>query len=403
MRMNIFSKANSYDLLTPNLKNSDNASPIQLVSVRPLTEQEKKNLTKNKTYSNFIKNNKSIKSVTVLTKIKSLFDNSSGKNKMLSKRGLTIEVKKGSTEEASAQWKNDPLRNHFKSADLSSHSLLSDKQTVLKGQLSPLIGKGIIGCHKKYEYLPFPITHIQNDKDGKHVSSDTLESKAGLGYYTGEHIAPEEIIPGSPIGQYFHQALFDKNLHILAIDNGNKGTFGISFDLNQVKEGQPILVHCRSLSGCSVVFATKSNKLFAFHAGQRPNEKEHWITAEKGAESIAQSADFLANGTSNTLSCTNNQELVRYLSNHFDQSAFIYCGHGESVMSQPNVNCFDYNMGPQRDEPRVGNAMALVSKNKGKISVNVLGDDLGIDSGSFETRSLQHSMFALFTDKSFSR
>ena len=56
--MNIFSKANSYDLLTPNLKNSDNASPIQLVSVRPLTEQEKKNLTKNKTYSNFIKNNK---------------------------------------------------------------------------------------------------------------------------------------------------------------------------------------------------------------------------------------------------------------------------------------------------------------------------------------------------------
>lgn len=44
--MHIFSKANSYDLLTPNLKNSDNASPIQLVSVRPLTEQERKNLTK---------------------------------------------------------------------------------------------------------------------------------------------------------------------------------------------------------------------------------------------------------------------------------------------------------------------------------------------------------------------
>jgi hypothetical protein len=60
-------------------------------------------------------------------------------------------------------------------------------------------------------------------------------------------------------------------------------------------------------------------------------------------------------------------------------------------------------MGPKRDEARVGNAMALVSKNKGKISVNVLGDDLSIDSGSFETRSLQHSMFALFADKEFSR
>ena len=403
MRMNIFSKANSYDLLTPNLKNSDNASPIQLVSVRPLTEQEKKNLTKNKTYSNFIKNNKSIKSATVLTKIKSLFDNSSGKNKMLSKRGLTIEVKKGSTEEASAQWKNDPRRNHFKSADLSLHSLQSDKQTVLKGQLSPLIGKGIIDCYKKYEHLPFPITHIQNDKNGQYISSDTLESKAGLIYYTGDHIVPEELIPGSPIGQYFHQATFDNNLHILAVDNGNKGTIGISFDLNQVKEGQPILIHAGSLSGCSVVFATKSSKLFAFHAGQYNNENNDWITGEKGAESIAQSAEFLASDTSNTLPCTNNQELVSYLSSHFDQSAFIYCGHGESVMNQSNVNCFDYDMGPKRDEARVGNAMALVSKNKGKISVNVLGDDLSIDSGSFETRSLQHSMFALFADKEFSR
>lgn len=81
--MHIFSKANSYDLLTPNLKNSDNASPIQLVSVRPLTEQERKNLTKkNQTYSNFTKNNKSIKSANGLTKIKSLFDNSSGKIKL---------------------------------------------------------------------------------------------------------------------------------------------------------------------------------------------------------------------------------------------------------------------------------------------------------------------------------
>ncbi|MCS6260593.1 cytotoxic necrotizing factor [Shewanella baltica] len=403
MPMHIFSKANSYDLLTPNLKNSDNVSPIQLVSVRPLTEQERKNLTKkNQTYSNFTKNNKSIKSANGLTKIKSLFDNSSGKNKIVSKRGLPIVVERDSTEVAKAQWKNDPRRNHFKSAELSLQSLL-DKEAVLQGQLSPLIGKGIIDCHEKYEYLPFPITHIQNDKNGMYVSSDTLESKTGLIYYTGDNIVPEELIPGSPFGQYFHQAVFDSNLHILAVDNGNKGTVGISFDLNQVKEGQPILIHAGSLSGCSVVFATKSSKLFAFHAGQNNNENNDWITGEKGAESIAQSAGFLANDTSNTLPCTNNQELVSYLSSHFEQSAFIYCGHGDSVVSQSNVNCFDYDMGPKRDEARVGNAMALVSNNKGKISVNVLGDDLSIDSGSFETRSLQNSTFALFTDKEFSR
>lgn len=41
-----------------------------------------------------------------------------------------------------------------------------------------------------------------------------------------------------------------------------------------------------ALSGCSVVFATKANKLFALHAGQHENEKTVWVTGEKGLNQL---------------------------------------------------------------------------------------------------------------------
>ncbi|MCC4238573.1 hypothetical protein LL266_19160, partial [Vibrio anguillarum] len=65
------------------------------------------------------------------------------------------------------------------------------------------------------------------------------------------------------------------------------------------------------------------------------------------------------------------------------------------LTSEHNVKCFNYDSTTENKDPRVGNALALVSKKQGKINVQVLGDDMAVDKNSFETRSLSSAVFSL--------
>ncbi len=315
--------------------------------------------------------------------------------KIPSKTPITIELVNNSSKDAKEKWLCDPKRNKFSTAAEISRKPNDDISTVIQGELTPLIGKGIVGNNGSCDHLPFSISHVQNDAKRQEVCEESAASKPGLVYFTGRNITSAEMLPGSPIGQYYHQTQFEDNLNVLEIDNGDKGTFGISFDLNNVKEGEPLLIHGGALSGCSVVFATKANKLFALHAGQHENEKTVWVTGEKGAESIAKSVALLTSGDPSNIKCANNQELISYLSSKFDQSVLVYCGDGRPLTSEHNVKYFDYDSTPENKDPRVGNALALISKKQGKINVQVLGDDMAVDKNSFETRSLSSAVFSL--------
>lgn len=330
-----------------------------------------------------------------ISRLKANFSNSYGRDKKnLSKAPPTIKLVNNSSKDASEMWLRDPKRNKFSTVEISQKPS-DDISTVIQGELTPLIGKGIIDNNGSYDRLPFSISHVQNDAKRQEVCEESTASKPGLVYFTGKNITSAEILPGSPIGQYYHQTQFEDNLNVLEINNGDKGTFGISFDLNNVKEGEPLLICGGALSGCSVVFATKANKLFALHAGQHENEKAVWVTGKKGAESIAKSVALLTNEDPNNIQCANNQELVNYLSSKFDQSVLVYCGDDIPLTSEHNVKYFDYDSTPENKDPRVGNALALVRKKQGKINVQVLGDDIAVDKNSFEARSLSSAVFSL--------
>ncbi|MDT3848282.1 MAG: cytotoxic necrotizing factor Rho-activating domain-containing protein [Vibrio anguillarum] len=329
-----------------------------------------------------------------ISRLKANFSSSYGRDKKnISKSPLTIEIVNNSSKDAKEMWLRDPKRNNFRTVEISRKPS-DDISTVIQGELTPLIGKGIIGNNGSCDRLPFSISHVQNDAKRQEVCEESATSKPGLVYFTGKNITSAEMLPGSPIGQYYHQTQFEDNLNVLEIDNGDKGTFGISFDLNNVKEGEPLLIHAGALSGCSVVFATKANKLFALHAGQHENEKTVWVTGEKGAESIAKSVELLTSEDPSNIQCANNQELVSYLSSKFDQSVLVY-RDDRPLTSEHNVKCFNYDSTTENKDPRVGNALALVSKKQGKINVQVLGDDMAVDKNSFETRSLSSAVFSL--------
>ncbi|TOM29233.1 hypothetical protein CGH79_25060, partial [Vibrio parahaemolyticus] len=45
------------------------------------------------------------------------------------------------------------------------------------------------------------------------------------------------------------------------------------------------------------------------------------------------------------------------------------------------------------EAPRVGNAVALLTKNGNEWNIDVLGDDMKIDRTTYETTSLKHQTF----------
>ncbi|CNL83525.1 cytotoxic necrotizing factor Rho-activating domain-containing protein [Yersinia proxima] len=330
---------------------------------------------------------------SILKNIKNICNRSNKPNSNLRELVQQSKVVVDSHLAATASFRNDAKFNHIVSEATPEQRLVlaNDKNTIMNGNIEPLVGKGIIATGQSTENLPISINQVRFDSQAREVIQNSGKTSSGITYFTGSDIESSELIPGLPLGNYFNQQRFDNILKVLTISNGDRGTVGCQFDLTQIEEGAPLLMNTSQLSGCTVVYAIKDNTFFSYHTGKNGNDTSGWKTSSDGVSSIIDAHSALTTSQhSHSDSMPDNQTLVDFLANNFDFYALTYCGHGEKVESNPNV--FDYNQNRTLDDDkvRVGNAMALITRENGHIKVQTLSDDMTVNKSDLTTQSLAH-------------
>ncbi|XBS71656.1 cytotoxic necrotizing factor Rho-activating domain-containing protein [Acerihabitans sp. KWT182] len=259
------------------------------------------------------------------------------------------------------------------------------------GDIQPLIGKGILSGKTLTDDLPFAYDYIISDNEHELLYKNISNKNDRIECYSGENTKSAEIIPGTPMGNYYNKQVFDANLKIIKLSNGNCGSVGFRFDINQLKLDKPLLIHGGALSGCTMVYGLKDNYFYAFHSGKEGNDASDWKTETEGSQSIIDSHKKLFDSIYNKDMTTDNEILADYLHNNFDVSMMAFCGHGEIVNNKENVIAFDYNKSSfpvGEDKVRVANAMTMLINEKGVIKMKLLADDMTIDKYTLETESM---------------
>ncbi len=113
-------------------------------------------------------------------------------------------------------------------------ALQKDKEEIMSGIVTPLIGKGIISSVCTNKESPIKYDHVIIDKEHDSVSRETSVHEHGVYSYNGLSIQSAQIIPGTPMGNYHNKQMYPEGLNVIEIDNGNCGVIGIRFHLGQL-------------------------------------------------------------------------------------------------------------------------------------------------------------------------
>ncbi|EGR4218164.1 cytotoxin [Vibrio cholerae] len=269
-------------------------------------------------------------------------------------------------------------------------------KSLEKGDVGVLKGKGIVGGESTTKQLPFTCDIIKYDKNGFKSALATDQAQYGVNVITGKNIASAQLIPGTPLGQFYNTNSFSENLSVVHVPNGDRGITALKVPLSDIKKNQKILVSSGALSGCTSVTARDKNNMYVFHVGKSGNDTSPWKTNKDGAAMVQQCAEKLSGvRTQSTGKCSELQSLVNFCSKAFEQTTIQYCGHGEKVKAPKNVSLFDYNS-PQNKIPfRVGNHLTLISNLNGKVYISTLCDDMSINKTRCSTESLESKVVKL--------
>ncbi|MBY0443584.1 MAG: hypothetical protein K2Q15_00035, partial [Burkholderiales bacterium] len=316
-------------------------------------------------------------------------------------------VVKDSNTSASESFKNSTRFNFLSknASEASSNEFLINKELVKQGSIQPLVGCGIIAPSMDgIKAIPIQFDYIRHDQDISMPSSQPFslasqEVKGLINTFDGAHMQAAELIPGTPLGNYFNQHQFGQELKILNMDNGQNGSVGIRINLSELPENTPLLISSGVLSGGTFIQAVKGDYLYAYNASTSKNNSSTWTTSIDGARSIIESHQKYGDTPKlEPANHVNNQTLVDFLSATCDFAVMTYCGHenkSDSMISQAaaNISTFDYNASAKVDNHvQVGNAMALLIKQDGKIKIETLSDDMRINLSSRNIASANHQV-----------
>ncbi|ONC26336.1 hypothetical protein AQ914_04435 [Burkholderia pseudomallei] len=236
---------------------------------------------------------------------------------------------------------------------------------------------------------------IRNDNDGIKTGGDACALDF-IKLYRGNQAQAAELIPGTPIGNYYNKFQFGDRLRLIEIDNGRQGTVGMQFDTARMEDGDCYLFSAGALSGCTMIYALKGDMLYAYHAGTVKNGDDDWTTAIHGARSIYETHRLVAVDTVPDGSMvSNNSELVAFLQQNFDHAMMVYSGKGSplTVGEREHVRCFDYSkMSLRHGIANAGSALALLKKEGGTVKIAFLGDNMEVDRAC-QVHSLDAQLF----------
>lgn len=285
-----------------------------------------------------------------------------------------------------ANFRQDVRQNKTVTTSSPQEKLLfeRDKSQVLSGSVAPLIGKGVLAVEGGAQAsAPAGVVDcVRHDREGDKKGGDAVSSDF-IKYSHGSQAKAKELIPGTPIGNYYNKFQFGDTLRLIEIGNGLQGTVGVKFDTGALRDGDCCLFNSGALSGCTMVYALKAGMLYAYHAGTVKNGDGEWETATDGARSIVDAHRRLCGDQAPPdRPVGNNRELAAFLRDHFDHAMMVYSGKGETpdLADSGHVHHFDYNKTPLGQElASVGNALALLKKTGDSLSLEFLGDSMRIN------------------------
>ncbi|PQQ23947.1 cytotoxic necrotizing factor Rho-activating domain-containing protein [Photorhabdus hindustanensis] len=277
----------------------------------------------------------------------------------------------------------------------------TDLGELRHGNIAPLIEKGLLSGNKIHD-IKLKFDYIRNDKvvsametANSFSMNDITDDKGNLhgvlSTWKGKDVSSRSS-SGPIMGDWGEKYKLNDNISVMDIANGESGTVGIKIPFNEIKEGKPIIISAGELSGCTMIYAVDKDYFYAYHAGQQPGDN-NWLTSREGVESIYKSHVALTNKElaeiKNILANTDNgkvlgnNQLIDIFSS-YDSSMVTYFGKETSVSgntrittANEKVNLFDYNqIKDSSNNPRLGLAYALITKDAGKIKIKAYSEDL---------------------------
>jgi insecticidal toxin complex protein TccC len=265
----------------------------------------------------------------------------------------------------------------------------SDDAQLQKGNITPLRNRGLfVGSSSAETTLPFVINRfdsVDQNPEPREYSPQLLKSGGALygaiDVFRGSQVSSSESGSGT-IGTHWGPKTLSDNLTAINVVNGMSGSVGIRIRMDDIEEGEPIIITSGALSGCTMLYAVDREKFYAVHTGQKPGDND-WKTGIQGVRTTQLSLNALS-GKHLPITGNHNNDLIDTLS-EFENTAITYLGKQGTRIDQirENVSIFDYN---QTQAPqfaiRAGYSYALLARHAGKVNVKVLSEDITINSAN---------------------
>jgi len=203
---------------------------------------------------------------------------------------------------------------------------------------------------------------------------------------------------------------------IIQIGNGRQGVGAIKLPFANIHKGQSVVVTGGAMNGCTMLFASDGQSLYAFHAGT-PAVNSAWRTSREGARSIVEANEKIGSNRQATYAAKGNNHDLVVLGRQYPFSALIYRGrylantdavtgagamasavvegkvpnaalnvpaHAYGPRTGPRWHMMTFNyFEPDKNLRSVGTAEAVVHKDQnGVVTVSVLAEKGSLDKGS---------------------
>ncbi|MGR5115594.1 CNF1 family cytotoxic necrotizing factor [Photobacterium damselae] len=252
------------------------------------------------------------------------------------------------------------LRLRFFRKDIAKNASINF-QKLAKGDINVLKGRGSISSMRQRAIEPYFISANADELQGGFYTRIERFNNSGydrrfynssigsngaptLNTYTGEILTDSSSLGST----YWKENNLTNNTNIIRVSNSARGANGIKIELEQVQANKPVIITSGNLSGCTTIVARKGGWLYKVHTGT--TEPVAGFTSTTGVQKAVEVFKLLLTDGAEVPrveGIMNNDFLVNYLADNFDESLITYASSDAKqgsiiTVSHDNVLTFPY-------------------------------------------------------------
>ncbi|EFH0139381.1 cytotoxic necrotizing factor CNF2, partial [Escherichia coli] len=199
-----------------------------------------------------------------------------------------------------------------------------------------------------------------------------------LNTYTGEILSDASSLGST----YWKKYNLTNETSIIRVSNSARGANGIKIALEEVQEGKPVIITSGNLSGCTTIVARKGGYLYKVHTGT--TIPLAGFTSTTGVKKAVEVFELLTNNPMPRVEgVMNNDFLVNYLAESFDESLITYSSSEQKIgskitISRDNVSTFPYFL-DNIPEKGFGTSVTILVRVDGNVIVKSLSESYSLN------------------------